>query len=107
MLDDQLPSIDKLCASNWTIWKMQVMKFLKARKLWKLCLGTETRSLQATAQQTEDFEVKVAHVLSILGQTISNGYLYWIAVQSITTLQQVWDMLFRQFGQSNKLSCLA
>ncbi len=69
MSDDRLPIIDKLQASNWTIWKMQLMK---ARKLWKLCLGMETLSPQATAQQVEDLEVRIVCVLFILGQTIGS-----------------------------------
>ncbi len=74
-----------------------MMIFLKARKFWKLCLGTETLLPQATAQQAEEFEVKVAHVLSILGQMVSNGNLHWIATQSITKLHQGWDALVGQF----------
>ncbi len=107
MSEDRLPSIDKLHASNWTIWKMQLMNFLKARKLWKLCLGTETLSPQATAQQTEDFEVRTACVLSVLSQTVSNEYLHLIAAQSVMTLQQAWDVLIGQFERpslSNKMS---
>ncbi len=88
MTDGQLPSIDKLNGSNWTIWKMQLTNFLKARKLVKLYLRTETLSVQATAQQADEFEVNVAHVLSILGQTVSNEYLHLVATQSIMTPQQ-------------------
>ncbi len=62
---------------------MQLMNFLKARKLWKLCLGTETLPPQATAQQAEDFEVRTACVLSVLSQTVSNEYLHLIAAQSV------------------------
>ncbi len=82
---------------------------LKVWKVWKLCLGTEMFPPQATVQQAEEFEVKVVCVLMILGQIVSNGCLHWIAAQSITTLQQAWDVLFRQFKRfslSNELSCL-
>ncbi len=83
------------------------MNFLKARKLWKLCLGTETLPPQAPAQQAEDFEVRTARILSILGQTISNEHLHLIAAQNVTTPQQAWDALVGQFERpslSNKMS---
>ncbi len=107
MSDDQLPNIDKLHASNWTIWKMQLTNFLKAQKLCKLCLGTETLPQQPTAQQTDDFEVRVARVLSILSQTISNEYLHLIAAKSMKTPQQAWEALVGQFERpslSNEIS---
>ncbi len=93
MTDDRLPSIDKLDGSNWSHWKVQLTNFLKAHKLWKLCLGMETLPPQATAQQAEDYEVKVARVMSILCQTVSTQYLYLVTLQTVTTPKEAWDAL--------------
>ncbi len=107
MTDDRLPSIDKLDGSNWSHWKVQLTNYLKARKLWKLCLGTETLGPQSTAQQAEDFEVKVARVMSVLCQTVSTQYLYLVTSQTVTSPKEAWDALVGQFERpslSNKLS---
>ncbi len=95
MSEDRLVSIDKLHASNWMIWKMQLMNFLKARKLWKLCLGTETLSLSLHKlllwgrMVFEDFEVGTDHQQRVLafGRSAECG-----------TLQQERDV--RQVQQS-------
>ncbi len=104
MTDDRLPSIDKLNVSNWSNWKVQLMNFLKAQKLLKLCLGMETLLQQASAQQAEDYEVKVAHVMSILCQTVSMRYLYLIMSQTIATPKEAWDALVGQFERLSLLN---
>ncbi len=107
MADDRLPNIDKLDGSNWSNWKVQLMNFLKARKLWKMCLGTEVIPGQEDVAAVEEYEVKVARVLSILCQTISTQYLYLITSQNVTDPKQAWNALIGQFERpslSNKMS---
>ncbi len=110
MAGDRLPSIEKLDGSNWSNWKVQLMNFLKAQKLWKLCLGTETPPQQASVNQTEEHEVKVAQVMLILCQTMSTQYLYLITSQTVATPKEAWDALVGQFEcpwLSNKMSLMS
>ena len=57
--DDKLPSAEKLTDQNWLIWKMQMQAYLKARSLWGLIDGSESRpGAAASAADTAKFAMR-------------------------------------------------
>ena len=113
--DDRLPSVDKLTENNWPVWKLQISTYLQARELWSLCTGNEIEpvvpavgandaALAAYAQQLSRYQVKVAHVKSILLQMISTSQLHVIVQQRLQTPRDTWQELVDTFERpSNKL----
>jgi len=87
MMDDRLPSIEKLDGPYWLIWKLRMQAYLEARQLWPLCAGTETEPVALAegsgdaaantyAQLLSNYHVRVARTKSILLQMICTSRVH-------------------------------
>ncbi len=83
---------------------MQITNYLVARDLWDLCDGTEVAPTQGAAEGNEaytarlkEYRKRVAHVLSILGQTIAMEHMYLITSREVTMPQLAWTALREHF----------